>query len=257
MTDKEFKMKRFNLSKISDEAVVAFIGKRKSGKSYCLRDLLHANMDIPAGIVISPTEAPNPFFADFLPEYSIMPEFNRNIIKKVLDRQKQIIAISKERDNVDPRAFIVLDDCLADNAWTKTSEIRALFMNGRHYRIFFILTMQYPLGIPPNLRTNIDYSIIFKDPNVNNRKRIYENFAGLFKTFEIFCECMDALDKHECIIVDNNGDGNWQDNVYWYKAKNHENFKVGDRQFWNMQNRGDKHDTYDKKDRVKIIKEGY
>ena len=35
-------------------------------------------------------------------------------------------------------------------------------MNGRHYKILFILTMQYALGIPPNLRTNIDYVFILR-----------------------------------------------------------------------------------------------
>ena len=34
-------------------------------------------------------------------------------------------------------------------------------MNGRHYKMMFIITTQYALGIPPNLRTNIDYETLF------------------------------------------------------------------------------------------------
>ena len=63
----------------------------------------------------------------------------------------------KENNTTDPRAFLVLDDCLYDNTWTKDKNVRSLFMNGRHFKILFIITMQYALGIPPNLRTNIDY----------------------------------------------------------------------------------------------------
>ena len=42
--------------------------------------------------------------------------------------------------------------------------MRLLFMNGRHWKIILIITMQYPLGIPPNLRTNIDYVFILREP---------------------------------------------------------------------------------------------
>jgi len=37
-----------------------------------------------------------------------------------------------------------------------------------------VITMQYPLGIPPNLRTNIDYVFILREPYISNRRRIYD-----------------------------------------------------------------------------------
>ena len=40
-------------------------------------------------------------------------------------------------------------------------------MTGRHYNILFIITMQYPLGIPPALRTNLDYVFLFRE-NINS-----------------------------------------------------------------------------------------
>ena len=61
--------------------------------------------------------------------------------------------------------------------------MRLLFMNGRHWKIMLVITMQYPLGVPPNLRTNIDYAFILRAPYINNRKRIYENYAGMVSTF--------------------------------------------------------------------------
>ena len=78
----------------------------------------------------------------------------------------------KQNPNMDPRVFLILDDCLYDNSWTKNTDIRSIFMNGRHYKILFLLTMQYALGIPPNLRTNIDYVFILRENYVSNRKKI-------------------------------------------------------------------------------------
>ena len=51
-------------------------------------------------------------------------------------------AKANKETNIDPRAFFILDDCLYDNSWVKNKDIRALFMNGRHYKSMFIITIQ-------------------------------------------------------------------------------------------------------------------
>ena len=78
-------------------------------------------------------------------------------------------------------------------------------MNGRHWHILFIITMQFPLGIPPNLRTNIDYVFILRENIVSNRKRIYEHYAGMFPDFDKFCQVMDqCTENYECLVIHNN-----------------------------------------------------
>ncbi len=84
----------------------------------------------------------------------------------MMNKQKRQGGDSK----IDPRGILILDDCLYDNSWIKDTNIRALFMNGRHYKTMFVITMQYALGITPNLRTNIDYVFILRENLVNNRK---------------------------------------------------------------------------------------
>ena len=107
-----------------------------------------------------------------------------------------------KRSKSDPRAFVILDDCLYDASWTKDKMMRLLFMNGRHWKIMLVITMQYPLGIPPNLRTNIDYVFILREPYIANRKRIWENYAGMFPTFESFCQVMDqCTENYECLVL--------------------------------------------------------
>ena len=83
--------------------------------------------------------------------------------------------------------------------------MRLLFMNGRHWKIMLIITMQYPLGIPPNLRTNIDYVFILRENIGGNRKRIYTNYASMFPTFEAFCSVLDSCtENYECLVINNN-----------------------------------------------------
>ena len=196
-------LKKFDMKNITFDAnkasgpVIVLIGRRDTGKSFLVRDLLYYHQDIPIGTVISGTEAGNGFYGKLVPRLFIHDEYNTVIIEKILKRQKIVIKeIKKEieaygRSNIDARTFVILDDCLYDNSWAREKLMRLLFMNGRHWKIMLVITMQYPLGVPPNLRTNIDYTFILREPYLNNRKRIYENFAGMFPTFESFCQVMD------------------------------------------------------------------
>ena len=241
-------LKKFDMKDISfrpDEnkgPVVVLIGRRDTGKSFLVRDLLYYHQDIPIGTVISGTEAGNGFFSAHVPKLFIHDEYNTAIIENILKRQKTVLKqIKKEmeaykRTNIDPRAFVILDDCLYDNKWTKDKMMRLLFMNGRHWKIMLIITMQYPLGIPPNLRTNIDYVFILREPYIANRKRIYENYAGMFPTFESFSQVMDqCTENFECLVINNNSKSNkLQDQIFWYKAQSHTNFRLGSKEFWEI-----------------------
>ena len=123
---------------------------------------------MPAGSVISGTEGANSFYSKLMPSCFIHGEYNESIISNYLNRQKKITKAWKQQmdstgnSNTDPRGFLILDDCLYDASWTKDKMMRLLFMNGRHGKIMLVITMQYPLGVPPNLRTNIDYVFILR-----------------------------------------------------------------------------------------------
>lgn len=238
---KKFDMRQITFKPNENKGpVVVLIGRRDTGKSFLVRDLLYHHQDIPIGTVISGTEAGNGFYSTHVPKLFIHDEYNTSIIENVLKRQKMALKQMKKekerfgRTTMDPRVFIILDDCLYDNTWSKDKMMRLLFMNGRHWKVMLIITMQYPLGVPPNLRTNIDYVFILREPYIANRKRIYENFAGMFPTFESFCQVMDqCTENFECLVINNNAKSNQlQDQIFWYKAEEHAPFKLGAKEFW-------------------------
>ena len=255
-------LKKFDMGQITFKPnenqgpVVVLIGRRDTGKSYLVRDLLYYHQDIPIGTVISGTEAGNGFYGAHVPKLFIHDEYNTAIIENILKRQRTVLKqVKKEielykKSSIDSRAFCILDDCLFDSSWTKDKMMRLLFMNGRHWKIMLIITMQYPLGIPPNLRTNIDYVFILREPYLSNRKRIWENYAGMFPTFESFCQVMDqCTENYECLVVNNNAKSNkLQDQIFWYKADPHGPFKLGAKEFWEISkelNSDDEGETYD------------
>ena len=255
-------LKKFNMREITfkpDEnkgPVIVMIGRRDTGKSFLVRDLLFYHQDIPVGTVMSGTEAGNGFYAAHVPKLFIHEEYNTVLIENILRRQKTVLKqVNKEieqhkKSKIDPRCFTILDDCLYDQSWTRDKMMRLLFMNGRHWKIMLIITMQYPLGIPPNLRTNIDYVFILREPYLTNRKRIWENYASMFPTLESFCGVMDqTTENYECLVINNNAKSNkLNDQIFWYKAESHPDFRLGAKEFWEIsKNIGsdDEDDAYD------------
>jgi len=247
-------LKKFDMKTITFKAdenkgpVIVMIGRRDTGKSFLIRDLLYHHQDIPIGTVISGTEAGNGFYANHIPKLFIHHEYNSVLIENILRRQKMALKqMNKEiemyrKSSIDPRTFVILDDCLYDQSWARDKLMRLLFFNGRHWKILLCITMQFPLGIPPNLRTNIDYVFILREPYLSNRKRIWENYASVFPTLESFCSVMDqTTENYECLVINNNAKSNkLTDQVFWYKAETRPDFKLGSKEYWeiskNMEN---------------------
>ena len=294
------------MSKIKDDSVIVFIGRRNTGKSFLVKDCLYHHRDMPIGTIISGTEKESGYYGKFNPSLFIHYEFTSELVANVNKRQSIVIDEQKkeiknripydfdwkdrmkdgernsdilyelqrkdcwisrqeyqmsldkirdvkdERDNqyyvswngekvsanIDARSFLLLDDCLYDNTWVKDTNIRSFFLNGRHKDLLLIITMQYVMGIPPLLRTNIDYVFILREPYVQNRRRIFENFAGVFPTFEVFCQVMDqCTENYECLVIHTNSKSNkLEDQVFWYKAEKHDEFRIGADEYWKYHN---------------------
>lgn len=172
-------IKKFDPSKIDPCRVCVFIGKRGTGKSSLVTDILYHQRSIPMGVVISGTEESNEHYKSYVPDTFIYGQYEPAVIEKIITRQKQVIKKkNNENNNTNNNVFILLDDCMYDNKWTRDVNIRGIFMNGRHWKILFMITMQYCMDLPPCLRANIDYIFILRENIIQNREKIYKNFLG-------------------------------------------------------------------------------
>ena len=66
-------LKKFDMNMIRDDKVVVLIGKRETGKSFLVKDLLYYHNSIPVGTVISGTEGANAFYSKMRPELDNLP----------------------------------------------------------------------------------------------------------------------------------------------------------------------------------------
>lgn len=199
--------------------------------SFLIKDLLYYQQNIPAGLVVSKTDKLTNYYGKFIPPVLIHDEYSPELLDKLFDRQKK--ALEEEWPN--PHAFLIFDDTLSDaGVWKKDGRVKEIFFNGRHYKILFLLTMQDPMAITPGLRCNIDFTFILRTPNQKNRKDLYDNYCGMFPSREIFEKVLDACtEDFGCLVIDNTTRSNkLEDQVFYYKASDHEPFKLCSNQFW-------------------------
>jgi hypothetical protein len=250
---KVLNIKKFNMQWIGNNKVILFIGKRNTGKSSLVLEYLYYHQDIPIATIISPTDEFNNVYAPHIPCIFIHEQYSSELVDQYLKRQMKIsknVRTDPSYKNVDPRGILILDDCLYDaKNWLNDTNIKWIFFNGRHANTSFILTMQYCMGITPNLRTNVDYVFICKESKLSIQKRLYEHYCGIFPTFELFrqtlCEC---TKNYGCLVIDNSSTSDkLLDQVFWYQANPEvfeSNFRVCYDDFWknNEQLKNNKHD---------------
>lgn len=240
---------RFDLRNICDHATIALIAKRASGKSWLVKEIMKVRKDIPSWVIICKTEKLNAFYSNLIPDSYIYYNFESEILDRIFARQKRLNEDNKLRKKIgkkekDDRVMLVMDDCMSDKSWIKDPNIGELFFNGRHYHISFILTMQYSKGLPPDMRGNLDYIFLLAEDFICNKKRLYEDYAGMFPSFDIFDQAFTKItDNYGCMVINNRlHTTDIKQKVFWYKADNLKDFELGSDKYKNFHQK-----AYDKK----------
>ncbi len=240
MTTKQLEISKFNPNVIEKRRQTAgpptcvFIGKRGTGKSTLVSDILYHVRKIPIGCVISATEEGNHYYESFVPPIFIHSRFESGIVESIVDRQKT--AVKTEPDKA--HAFLLLDDMMYDKRVMKDRNITEIFMNGRHWKLMFMLTMQYCMGIGPDLRTNIDYVFCLRENIVDNQKKLWQHYFGIFPNFDQFRQVMNSCTEGwDAMVLDNTSKStNIEDCVFWYRAKPNRTFRIGSDDLWKYNN---------------------
>ncbi len=228
----------FDPETIKLDGTIVAVGKRRTGKSWVFRNLMYLMKDkIPAGIVISQTDELNKFWRQYIPAKYIYPHYEPEILDAVFKRQKKILndngLTDKEKDEKAP-FFVLLDDVISDSRLKYDSNLMELFVAGRHYRLFVLITTQYAKAITPTLRGNTDYCFIMKCIQQRQREALWEDF-GDFLTKDAFAQILDAYtEDNEVLVIDTCPEHtvNPLEMLYWWKAQDPGKFKMGSEEYW-------------------------
>lgn len=212
------------------------IGKPGTGKTTLISSVLYNKKYVfPIGMVMSGTEDSNGFYKKIFPDTFVFNKLDEEKVDSFIKRQK---LARKHISN--PWAVLLLDDCTDDPKILKKPIFQGIFKNGRHWKMMFILSLQYCMDVLPVIRTNIDGTFILRETNLRNRKSLWENYAGIIPDFTLFCDIMDQLtDDYSALYIHNATTSNkLEDCVFWYKADKTQpsNFKLGCDDYWDFHN---------------------
>lgn len=175
----------FDPSLIMPDGTVVAIGKRRTGKSWAFRHIMYVMRNqFYGGIVISQTDELNGFWRQYIPEKYIFNKFSPAILQAVFDRQKAIMkdtSKSEAEREKQARFFILLDDVISDPNIRYDPSITELFVAGRHYKLFVLITTQYAKAITPTLRSNADYVLMLHNKQESQREALWRDFADFVR----------------------------------------------------------------------------
>lgn len=222
---------------ITKPKVMAFVGRRGSGKSTLCEDILYYFRSIPEGVVFSPTEDGNQAWRKHFPATFIFDDYEPSVMSSVIRKKKK--EGRKHRKN--PHKYplrpihIVAEDCMYDKTkFVKDPNTRYVMMNGRHVGIWLWITVQYMMDLGRELRSQIDYLFVTSENVIGNRERLWKNWFGVIPTFRAFNTIMDSCtEDYGCIVLDNTCTSrNISDCVFWYRAQKVKPYKVGSPEYW-------------------------
>lgn len=220
-----FPIDEFNFTKtfelkenVNKPANFLILGKRSVGKTFLVKDLILKMNQIIDNIIIF--SHPNNTI-DYSP--IIKPEDLSKIISPFDNKYIENIIEERFKPNLpnSTKLLIIFDNVLYSKK--DFSILEKLLINARHYNIYTIITMQYPLGFPPEIRTCFDLVFVFQENFESNRKRIYEHYFGLIPTYDIFVKILNQIcENYTCLVVNYFGMTlKLKDKLFWYKAQNH------------------------------------
>ncbi len=255
-----YQFRKMSLKSIKCGSIMALIGKRGSGKSVLVSEFFYVNRkNMHRVVVFSSTEGVNQFYSAFVPKSFIHTKYDVEKLKSIYDAQKAFInanqldakkkGIKYEKNTHKDNLVIVIDDFMHLKNIYASETMRDLAFNGRHSNISMILLVQYAMILPSAYRAQIDICFMFKEVINANKKRLYDYYAGMFKTYSEFERIFDRMTNNwECMVIamTNNSEsvqGGIENMCYWYKATQPPKFKVCSKEIW----------EYDKKQRQKKI----
>lgn len=245
-------IQKWNPSECKDHRLVLVIGRRGTGKSTLIADILHKMRDkFDMAVGMSPTEESLTMMRKHMPI-----TYNSYNLGKVED----MILMQKEasRNKSHRSILLCLDDCMYEKGVLRSTAMRELFFNGRHLKICFVNAVQYMMDCEPSMRTQIDYVITLKEGIVSNKQKLWRYYFGVVPKFEDFCRILDRVtDNFGALVLDaTTTSTDLTKCLFWYRASlDVPEFKLGKPIFWKLAQKHAKSKEDEERQRIETMRE--
>lgn len=248
VNDREMKIKILDLDEMESNPSICIIAMRGSGKSWDVTTLLNKHkkeMTFDNTLIMSRHDKIHNFYGHIYPNLHILHDYEPKIINKFLLNQENKITYARDyyiknyrknhlnNDDLtndknyinymqkECQGYVVLDDCLnSKGSWMSDKAILDLFYNHKQHYVTFIITMQFPLGLTPELRQTFDYVFLLSEDFYSNQKRLYDHYVGMIPSFETFRTIfLQLTPDYGNMVIKQHGENTLDDKIYYFKSK--------------------------------------
>ncbi|KAM9986750.1 hypothetical protein ACTFIY_011717 [Dictyostelium cf. discoideum] len=219
-------------SNLKFDLTMQVLGKRRSGKSYASRWILHKIAKNYCAVYVMTKTKMNKWWQQCVPEKYIFEEWSPHIIQKIFDRNKAIIDAGLQKF-IDTRILFILDDIIGEDSFKNDEVLKNVFILGRHYHVGFMILTQYAYALHPLVRGNTDYVLTTLQSQNRQREAIAKDYADIVDK-NAFYELLDnnTTDNHLLVIDLSKPTINVDDVFSRFKADNPGPFRVGSEKCW-------------------------
>ena len=211
---------QFDIDKLKDNVSVLIIGKSHVGKTSLIKDIVNKTkdkfLDLNNGSVVAPLDRDVGDYDEF-PQSSIHYNYNSDIPANVIKNQFNLMY----SENANKNGYFIMDCCDSKrNLWVNDPNIETILFESNEYNLTYILATTYPLIVKKEHRTEFNYVFLFGDDNIEYKRKLYENYAKFFNSFELFNHVFTQITKdYGCMVIQNLVDSDdIIKRVKWYKA---------------------------------------
>ena len=204
---------RFNISDICRGSNSVICGKRLSGKSHLMVDIIHKRIENNnAKVVLFASKYVAPSYKKYFRPEDIYERYDPKVLKNL---------ILEQQGNPDNELVIGFDDIAVNKNLWNDNYIKDIVRYGSSLGITAIFSIQYTGQLDEMFKRNIDYVFVFRDNIIEDQMLVYNEFGKMFPTFGdfkiLYDECI--MEPYRCIVIDlKTPKKDMRQSVYWYKS---------------------------------------
>ena len=200
----------FDPTSMKTDGALLILGKRRTGKSHLLRDLLcHYGSRFSTAIVLTGTKF-NGYWQEIVPEEYIYEGFDEGALTKAMAAQKQVVQECRESNRemhekreCECNMIVILDDVASEDHLQRSLILGKLYTAGRHFYITPVLLTQYAYACSPAIRSNVDYAFIMHQTQRRSKEAIADEWLSQVKRVEAGGIMSKHTPGYQVLVIDN------------------------------------------------------
>lgn len=200
-------------------ALVGILGRRRSGKSYCLRQIAY-EMQFSRIAGFAGGYDSGKMISTYVPDTYVHYGFDASKVHAIMVDQEQVHIRGEMDPSVDTDCAMFLDDLAYERKIMYSKALGELAKNGRHISMFVAITAQYCFDMPPGVRGQLDYLFVYKEMTHDNRRKMFKAYFGVFPDYDVFNDVLVATTaEHHCLVLDTSSKSSKVENsIFYFKA---------------------------------------